>query len=61
MMVNIGLIVPAMAQYSAPVWATMVAGLFMLIALSLSMYLIFEHLSAYNNPEVSSFCFCVLS
>jgi hypothetical protein len=47
-----------MAQYSAPIWATLVAGFFMLLALSLSMYLIFEHLSAYNNPEVSSFYFC---
>jgi hypothetical protein len=24
----------------------------MLLSVSLSMYLIFEHLSAYNNPEV---------
>ena len=58
MRVNIGLLVPLMAQYSAPIWATLVAGFFMLLALSLSMYLIFEHLSAYNNPEVSSFYFC---
>jgi len=61
MRVNIGLLVPLMAQYSAPIWATLVAGFFMLLALSLSMYLIFEHLSAYNNPEVSSFYFCILS
>jgi len=61
MRVNIGLLVPLMAQYSAPIWATLVAGFFMLLALSLSMYLIFEHLSAYNNPEVFSFYFCILS
>nr|CAB3485429.1 unnamed protein product [Digitaria exilis] len=54
MRVNFGQLVPLMAQYSAPTWATLVAGLFTLLALSLSMYLIFEHLSAYNNPEVYS-------
>ncbi|RCV34946.1 hypothetical protein SETIT_7G199100v2 [Setaria italica] len=60
MRVNIGLIVPVMAQYSAPTWATIVAGLFTLVALSLSMYLIFEHLSAYNNPEEQKFVLGVI-
>ncbi|CAN6276602.1 unnamed protein product [Urochloa humidicola] len=60
MRVNIGLLVPVMAQYSAPTWATIVAGLFMVLALSLSMYLIFEHLSAYNNPEEQKFVLGVI-
>lgn len=55
MRVNLELLMPLMAQYTAPTWATLVAGFFVLLALSLSMYLIFEHLSAYNNPEVICF------
>jgi hypothetical protein len=55
MRVNLELLMPLMAQYKAPAWATIVAGFFVLLALSLSMYLIFDHLSAYNNPEVSAF------
>jgi hypothetical protein len=52
MRVNLELLMPLTAQYTAPAWATIVAGFFVLLALSLSMYLIFDHLSAYNNPEV---------
>jgi hypothetical protein len=55
MRVNLELLMPLTAQYTAPAWATIVAGFFVLLALSLSMYLIFDHLSAYNNPEVSAF------
>lgn len=32
-------------------WAVIIAGIFVLIALALSTFLIFEHLSWYNNPE----------
>jgi len=60
MRVNFGHLVAVMAQYSAPTWATLVAGLFMLLALSLSTYLIFEHLSAYNNPEEQKFVLGVI-
>lgn len=38
--------------YSWSIWS---ASLFVLVALFLSMYLIFEHLSAYNQPEVRYF------
>lgn len=38
--------------YNPPTWATIMAGAFVLITLTLSMYLLFEHLSAYKNPEV---------
>lgn len=36
-------------------WAICSAGIFVLLALVLSMYLIFEHLSAYNQPEEQKF------
>jgi hypothetical protein len=52
MRVNLGLLIPVMAQYTAPTWATLVAGFFVVLSLSLSLYLIFDHLSTYNNPEV---------
>lgn len=55
MRVKLELLMPLLAQYKTPAWATLVAGFFVLLALSLSMYLIFEHLSAYNNPEVCAF------
>lgn len=35
-------------------WTICSAGIFVLVALVLSMYLIFEHLAAYNIPEVCS-------
>lgn len=38
--------------YSPPTWATLLTGLFVLVTLTLSMYLLLEHLSAYKNPEV---------
>ena len=51
--------------YSWPIYS---ASIFVAVALLLSMYLIFEHLAAYNQPEVYSysrlvvgnFFFCVL-
>jgi hypothetical protein len=38
-------------------WPIFSAGIFVLLALILSMYLIFEHLAAYNQPEVCSHIF----
>lgn len=35
-------------------WPILSASMFVLVALFLSMYLIFEHLAAYNQPEVWS-------
>jgi hypothetical protein len=52
MRVNLGLLMPVMVQYTAPTWATLVAGFFVVLSLSLSLYLIFDHLSTYNSPEV---------
>ncbi|GFP80201.1 transmembrane protein 184c [Phtheirospermum japonicum] len=36
-------------------WAVTSAGIFVIVALLLSIYLIFEHLSAYNQPEEQKF------
>lgn len=41
--------------YSTPVWATVVGGAFLILSLSVSLYLVFEHLSTYKNPEVPLF------
>uniref|UniRef100_A0A453CMR1 Uncharacterized protein n=1 Tax=Aegilops tauschii subsp. strangulata TaxID=200361 RepID=A0A453CMR1_AEGTS len=60
MRVKLELLMPLLAQYKTPAWATLVAGFFVLFALSLSMYLIFEHLSAYNNPEEQKFVLGVI-
>lgn len=39
-------------------WTITSAGIFVAVSLVLSMFLIFEHLAAYNQPEVSlAFCF----
>lgn len=38
--------------YSTPIWAVLIAGSFVVVTLTLSIYLMFEHLSAYKNPEV---------
>ncbi|CAA6655874.1 unnamed protein product [Spirodela intermedia] len=43
-----------------PIWATIVAGVFVLASLSLSGFLIFEHLSAYRNPEEQKFLIGVI-
>lgn len=45
------------STYSPPTWATIIAGVFVVVTLILSVYLLFEHLSAYKNPEVSFFIF----
>lgn len=41
-------------------WTIFSASVFVLVALVLSMYLIFEHLAAYNQPEVLSYSLCSL-
>uniref|UniRef100_M8AWJ9 Protein LAZ1 n=1 Tax=Aegilops tauschii TaxID=37682 RepID=M8AWJ9_AEGTA len=42
-------------SYSLPVWATIISGLFVAVSLSLSIYLLLNHLSAYKNPEEQKF------
>ncbi|XP_020517313.1 protein LAZ1 isoform X2 [Amborella trichopoda] len=46
--------------YVTPPWAAIVAGTLVLVTLSLSMFLIFEHLSAYKNPEEQKFLIGVI-
>lgn len=50
---NINIIIQS--AYSPPSWATLIAAAFLLLTLTLSMYLLFEHLSAYKNPEEQKF------
>ncbi|KAL3022206.1 hypothetical protein AAZX31_04G000900 [Glycine max] len=45
---------------SPPAWATLIAAAFLLLTLALSMYLLFEHLSAYKNPEEQKFLIGVI-
>ncbi|OAY67456.1 protein LAZ1 isoform X1 [Ananas comosus] len=47
-------------SYSPPIWATVIAGVFMVMTLSLSLFLIFNHLSAYKNPEEQKFLIGVI-
>ncbi|CAN6239632.1 unnamed protein product [Urochloa humidicola] len=60
MRVNLGLLLPLVETYAAPTWAILISGFFMLFSVSLSMYLIIEHLSAYNNPEEQKFVLGVI-
>ncbi|XP_027356680.1 protein LAZ1 isoform X2 [Abrus precatorius] len=46
--------------YSPPAWATIIAAAFLISTLTLSMYLLFEHLSAYKNPEEQKFLIGVI-
>ncbi|KAL3322731.1 hypothetical protein AABB24_040029 [Solanum stoloniferum] len=48
------------SSYSAPIWATLVAGFFVILTLALSMYLIFDHLSVYKHPEEQKFLIGVI-
>ncbi|PIA46821.1 hypothetical protein AQUCO_01500397v1 [Aquilegia coerulea] len=45
---------------SPPSWAVAIAGTLVLITLTLSTYLVLEHLSAYKNPEEQKFLICVI-
>ncbi|GLT27917.1 hypothetical protein SLA2020_028830 [Shorea laevis] len=49
-----------LSSNSPPLWATLIAGVFVVITLSLSMYLLFEHLNAYKNPEEQKFLIGVI-
>ncbi|KAG0453312.1 hypothetical protein HPP92_025976 [Vanilla planifolia] len=51
----VGLIYSTLVGYSPPAWAAAVAGVFVAISVSLSMFLLFQHLSAYKNPEEQKF------
>jgi len=44
-----------LSSNALPLWATIIAGVFVIISLSLSLYLLFNHLSAYKNPEVVNY------
>jgi hypothetical protein len=44
-----------LSSNALPLWATIIAGVFVIISLSLSIYLLFNHLSAYKNPEEQKF------
>ncbi|XP_047307912.1 protein LAZ1 isoform X2 [Impatiens glandulifera] len=48
------------SSYSPPAWATIIAGAFMLLSLTVSIYLLFEHLSAYKDPEEQKFLIGVI-
>ncbi|KVH96597.1 protein LAZ1-like [Cynara cardunculus var. scolymus] len=47
-------------KVSPPTWPSLVAGVFVFISLTLSIYLLFEHLSAYKNPEEQKFLFGII-
>ncbi|KAG6572167.1 Protein LAZ1 [Cucurbita argyrosperma subsp. argyrosperma] len=46
--------------YTPPTWATFAAAAFVILTLVLSLYLLFEHLSAYKNPEEQKFLIGVI-
>ncbi|GMH13229.1 hypothetical protein Nepgr_015070 [Nepenthes gracilis] len=48
------------SDYTAPTWAVIIAGAFVILTLVLSLYLLFEHLSAYKNPEEQKFLIGVI-
>ncbi|KAK3158697.1 hypothetical protein QOZ80_2AG0140430 [Eleusine coracana subsp. coracana] len=60
MRVNLWFLLPLTADYAAPTWAILISGFFMLVSVSFSTYLIFEHLSAFNNPEEQKFILGVI-
>ncbi|XP_050232683.1 protein LAZ1 isoform X3 [Mercurialis annua] len=45
---------------ATPVWAILVTMFFVILSLSLSFYLVLEHLSAYKNPEEQKFLIGVI-
>ncbi|GAB4853089.1 Protein laz1 [Ancistrocladus abbreviatus] len=48
------------SDYTAPLWAVLIAGAFVIVTLALSLYLLIEHLSAYKNPEEQKFLIGVI-
>ncbi|KAM0942114.1 putative organic solute transporter subunit alpha/Transmembrane protein [Dioscorea sansibarensis] len=59
-MMRISGLIESLVAYSPPSWAAVIAGIFVVTSLSLSMLLIFEHLSAYKNPEEQKFLIGVI-
>lgn len=49
-----------LSSYSTPIWATLIAGTLVVLTLTLSFYLLFDHLSAYKNPEEQKFLIGVI-
>ncbi|KAL7102341.1 hypothetical protein ACP275_08G114100 [Erythranthe tilingii] len=47
-------------EYSTPIWAVLIAGVSVVVTLTLSVYLLFEHLSMYQNPEEQKFLIGVI-
>ncbi|RRT76513.1 hypothetical protein B296_00023929 [Ensete ventricosum] len=52
----------SLVSYSPPIWATVIGGVSIVVTLFLSMFLLFQHLSAYKNPEVARLLlfFCLI-
>ncbi|KAG8364652.1 hypothetical protein BUALT_Bualt18G0020000 [Buddleja alternifolia] len=48
------------SEYSTPIWAILIAGCFSILTLTLSLYLLLEHLSTYKNPEEQKFLIGVI-
>lgn len=46
--------------YETPAWTSVVAGAFVLLSVTLSIYLLFEHLSTYKNPEEQKFLMAII-
>ncbi|XP_048233928.1 protein LAZ1 isoform X2 [Ricinus communis] len=53
-------LITSLLARSTPLWAILVALAFVILSLSLSFYLVFEHLSAYKNPEEQKFLIGVI-
>ncbi|XP_043714298.1 protein LAZ1-like [Telopea speciosissima] len=49
-----------LVAYLPPTWAALFSAVLVIVTVSLSMYLIFEHLSAYKNPEEQKFLIGVI-
>ncbi|KAD7479007.1 hypothetical protein E3N88_02143 [Mikania micrantha] len=47
-------------KYSPFSWTTLVAAVFVFVSLTLSIFLLFQHLSAYKNPEEQKFLFGIV-
>ncbi|RZC67366.1 hypothetical protein C5167_011059 [Papaver somniferum] len=47
-------------SYNPPPWASVTAGTLVVITLILSMYLVFDHLTSYKNPEEQKFLIGVI-
>ncbi|KAJ1692546.1 hypothetical protein LUZ63_009244 [Rhynchospora breviuscula] len=50
----------SLSAYAPPTWAIVIASIFLVITLCLSTFLLFSHLTAYNNPEEQKFLIGVI-